>query len=45
MGGKRVTEIGLRVLEVNAEENLILVAGSVPGSTKGYVFIRPTIRG
>jgi large subunit ribosomal protein L3 len=45
MGGKRVTEIGLRVLEVNAEENLILVAGSVPGSKKGYVFIRPTIRG
>ena len=45
MGNRRVTEIGLRVLEVNAEENLILVAGSVPGSTKGYVFIRPTIRG
>ena len=45
MGGKRVTEIGLKVLEVNAEENLLLVAGSVPGSNKGYVFIRPTIRG
>ena len=45
MGNKRVTEIGLRVVEVNAEENLILVAGSVPGAKKGYVFIRPTIRG
>ena len=45
MGGKRVTEIGLKVLEVNAEENLLLVAGSVPGSRNGYVFIRPTIRG
>ena len=45
MGGKRVTEIGLEVLEINAEENLILVAGSVPGSKAGYVFIRPTIRG
>ena len=45
MGGKRVTEIGLRVLEINADENLMLVAGSVPGSKKGYVFIRPTIRG
>ncbi len=45
MGGKRVTEIGLRVLEVIADENLILVAGSVPGSRKGYVYIRPTIRG
>jgi large subunit ribosomal protein L3 len=45
MGNKRVTEIGLKVLEVNAEENLLLVAGSVPGSKQGYVFIRPTIRG
>lgn len=45
MGNVRVTEIGLRVVEINAEENLILVAGSVPGSRKGYVFIRPTIRG
>ena len=45
MGNRRVTEIGLRVVEVNAEENLILVAGSVPGAKKGYVFIRPTIRG
>ncbi len=45
MGNVRVTEIGLRVVEINAEENLILVAGSVPGSKKGYVFIRPTIRG
>jgi large subunit ribosomal protein L3 len=45
MGNARVTEIGLRVLEVNAEENLLLVAGSVPGAKKGYVFIRPTVRG
>ncbi len=45
MGNRRVTEIGLRVVEVNAEENLLLVAGSVPGAKKGYVFIRPTIRG
>jgi len=45
MGNKRVTQIGVRVLEVNAEENLLLVAGSIPGSKKGYVFIRPTVRG
>jgi large subunit ribosomal protein L3 len=45
MGNSRVTEIGLRVIEVNAEENLLLVAGSVPGANKGYVFIRPTVRG
>ena len=45
MGNKRVTEMGLRVLEVNADENLLLVAGSVPGSRQGYVFIRPALRG
>ena len=45
MGNKRATEIGLRVVEVNRDENLILVAGAVPGPPKGYVFIRPTIRG
>lgn len=45
MGNKRVTEIGVRVLEINAEENLLLVAGSVPGARNGYVFIRPTVRG
>lgn len=45
MGGKRVTQIGLRVLEVNAEQNLIVVAGSVPGARNSYVFIRPTVRG
>ncbi len=45
MGNKRVTEMGLRVLEVDAEENLLLVAGSVPGSRQGYVFIRPALRG
>ena len=45
MGNKRVTEIGLRVVEIDPDENLLLVAGSVPGAKKGYVFIRPTIRG
>jgi|TARA_B000000460_G_scaffold224034_1_gene177483 large subunit ribosomal protein L3 len=45
MGNKRATEIGLRVVEIDPDENLLLVAGSVPGSKKGYVFIRPTIKG
>ncbi len=45
MGNKRATEIGLRVVEIDSEENLLLVAGSVPGAKKGYVLIRPTIKG
>ena len=31
MGGKRVTQTGLTVHEVDAERNLLLVKGSVPG--------------
>ena len=36
---------GLRVVEVRPEENLLLVAGAVPGPPKGYVYIRPSVRG
>lgn len=45
MGARRVTEIGLRVVQVDADNGLLLVAGAVPGPTKGYVLIRPSVRG
>jgi large subunit ribosomal protein L3 len=40
MGDARVTQRGLRVAEVDAERNLLLVAGAVPGSVGGIVEIR-----
>jgi large subunit ribosomal protein L3 len=40
MGGKRVTQIGLVIHEVDAERNLLLVKGSVPGPTSGLVEVR-----
>ncbi len=40
MGGVRVTQPGLVVHEVDAERNLLLVRGSVPGSASGLVEIR-----
>ena len=40
MGGARVTQKGLRIVEVDAEKNLILVKGAVPGSIGGVVEIR-----
>ena len=40
MGGKRVTQLGLRVHEVDPERNLLLVAGSVPGPRNGLVEVR-----
>jgi large subunit ribosomal protein L3 len=40
MGDHRVTQRGLKVAEIDAERNLLLIAGSVPGSVGGIVEIR-----
>jgi large subunit ribosomal protein L3 len=40
LGGKRVTQIGLHVHEVDADLNLLLVKGAVPGPKNGIVEIR-----
>jgi large subunit ribosomal protein L3 len=40
MGGKRVTQLGLTVHEVDAENNLLLVKGSIPGPKNGLVEVR-----
>ncbi len=40
MGGKRVTQVGLRVHDVDPERNLLLVKGSVPGPKNGIVEVR-----
>jgi len=40
MGGKRVTQVGLHVHDVDPENNLLLVKGSVPGPKDGLVEVR-----
>jgi len=40
MGGKRVTQTGLVIHDVDAERNLLLVKGAVPGPKSGVVEIR-----
>jgi len=40
MGNERVTQRGLEVVDVRAEDNLLLVRGSVPGPKGGIVEIR-----
>jgi large subunit ribosomal protein L3 len=40
MGGKRVTQRGLEVVEVIADRNLLLVRGAVPGPKNGTVEVR-----
>src|SRR2546430_1598363 len=40
MGARRFTELGLRVVTVDAERNLLFVRGSVPGPFNGLVTVR-----
>jgi large subunit ribosomal protein L3 len=40
MGGKRVTQVGLTVHDVDVERNLLLVKGAVPGPRNGIVEVR-----
>jgi large subunit ribosomal protein L3 len=40
MGGKRRTQVGLVVHSVDAERNLLLVKGAVPGPKSGLLEIR-----
>ena len=40
MGGKRVTQLGLTVHGIDADKNLLLVKGAVPGPKNGIVEVR-----
>ena len=40
LGGKRTTQVGLVVHQVDAERNLLLVKGAVPGPKNGFVEVR-----
>ena len=40
MGGRRVTQRRLEVVEVDAERNLLLIKGAVPGPKNGTVEVR-----
>ena len=40
MGGKRVTQRGATIVEVDAERDLLLIKGSVPGAKNATVEVR-----
>lgn len=44
MGSRRITIQNLEVVRVDADDNLILVKGSVPGPKKSLVTIRETVK-
>jgi len=44
MGSEQVTKQNLQVVRVDAERNLLLIKGSVPGAPGGQVTIRPSVK-
>jgi large subunit ribosomal protein L3 len=44
MGNKNRTSMNLEIVRVDAERNLILVKGAVPGSKGGNVIILPAVK-
>jgi len=44
MGNEQVTTEGLVVVRVDAEKNVLLVKGAVPGHRNGIVFIRKSVK-
>jgi len=44
MGAVRVTTQNLELVRVDAERNLLLVKGAVPGAINGNVIIKPAVK-
>ncbi|NVJ58738.1 MAG: 50S ribosomal protein L3 [Gammaproteobacteria bacterium] len=44
MGAERVTTQTLEVVRVDAERNIILIKGAVPGAVGGDVIVRPAVK-
>lgn len=45
MGGERVTVQNLEVVKVDADRNLLLIKGSIPGPKNSYVTVKSAIKG
>ena len=44
MGDERVTTQNLEVIKIDAERNLLLIKGAVPGAKNGQVTVRPSVK-
>ena len=44
MGAERCTTQNLEIVRVDAERNLLLIKGAVPGSTGGNVIVKPAVK-
>ncbi len=44
LGDKKRTILSQRIVRIDAERNLVLIRGAVPGATSAYVIIRPAVK-
>ena len=44
LGAEQVTVQSLEVVRVDAENNLLMVRGAVPGATGGSVIVKPAVK-
>ncbi len=44
MGNRRITTQNLKVVQVRADDNVLLVRGAVPGPVGGYIIVRKAIK-
>ena len=44
MGDERVTTQNLEIVRIDAERNLLLIKGAVPGAPGGHVAVRPSVK-
>ena len=44
MGDERVTTQNLEIVRVDAERNLLLIKGAVPGAPGGHVTVKPSVK-
>ena len=44
LGGARATSLGLKVIKVDPERNLLMVRGAVPGANHGLVTVRDSVK-
>ena len=45
LGAERVTSLSLELVRIDAERQLLMVKGAVPGARDADVVIRPAVRG
>ena len=44
MGDVRTTTQSLEIVRVDADNNLLLVKGAIPGATGSHVIVRPSVK-